>query len=284
MLSIRDLKYFYGLYYVFGQAPYLPSTNRNKIQWKIVMYLPFMCLIGAVCWCTFALFTTGHHSTKKTSSAVLYGIKFLGFVPTLVVIYSNLFECFDVWAMNSRLLFMCDFLKIKLRIPFLWSKFKSELFRDIVICISVITFTHSSRLFVPGVYELSAEVAIFAMQIYKIVAILHALFYVKFFKFIMLSLNQGIKDKVFGPITLSQVILDSDCQRFDRFLPVYFRRTRFVYFKLYEAMQLYNARNGWNLIAIMLEVIVSLTNAIYGSFLYFVAFDDFDKFYITRNY
>lgn len=279
-----DFNYFYALFYVFAQAPsYIHLYDRYKIQSKIIMYLPFVIFIINVMCCSFIFLSSEHHPLKKSNSAVLYTIKFLGFVPNFVVIYSNLFETFDVLTLNSKLFFICDFLRIKLKIQFLITKFKFEICRDFIFYISVIMITHTSRIMVLTVYRESTEIAIFVMQLYKIVSILHALFYVKYFNFILISLNEGIKHKFLGPIILSQIILNSDSQRLNRNSTIFLHRTRFVYMKLWEVMQMFNTHCGCFLIAIMLESISSITNAIYGIFLYFVAFEDL-TFYITRKY
>lgn len=280
MSSFRDLKFFYGLFYVFGQAPYFPHCDRNKIKSKIVMFLPFFILIANVAWCLllFLISWLDIHLIKESNRAVLYIIKLFGFVPNFFVIYLNLFESFDVLCVNEKIYFMCDFLKIKLKASFQLNKFKSELYRDFIVSIAVIVITQISRFAMLTIYEKSIEIALFIMQTYKTMAILHAVFYVKFFKFILITLNDEIEGKFF-----ESVILSSDFQRLNQQTIAYFERIRFVHLKLCEVIQIFSTCCGWSLIAIIIESIATATSGIYGVFFFFIAFEDFPACIVIRK-
>lgn len=281
MSSFRDLKFFYGLFYVFGQAPYFPHCDRNKIKSKILMFLPFFVLIANVAWCLllFLLSWLDINLIKESNRAVLYIIKLFGFVPNFFVIYVNLFESFDVWCFNEKIFFMCDFLKVKLKATFRLNKFKSELYRDLIVSIAVIVITQISRFAMLTIYEKSIEIVLFIMQTYKTMAILHAVFYVKYFKFILISLNDEVEGNFF-----ESVVLRSDFQRLNQQSIDYFERIRFIHFKLCEVMQIFSTRCGWSLIAIILESIATATSGIYGIFFFMVEFEDFPYCIVIRKY
>lgn len=277
MSVFQDLKYFYIAFYIFGQAPYYPLHNRNKIRSKIQMRFPLALLFANIIFCSLILIPAIHNPLKTNNYMVLYIFKYTGLFPTFVVIYVNLFEKFDVWAVNNKIFFLCNFFKVKIDEKVRMETFKSNYYRDLSICILVISFKYTIRIFIVRKYNIIIELAIFTIQFYKMIATVHLLFYVKMFTFVLKSIKNGIASQICGPISTSQVILNSDCHRMNQQherLSAYFLRARLIHLKLWEVMQIFNACYGWCLTAIMLESVISVTKATYGIFLYFVSNED----------
>lgn len=282
MVSFRDFKYFYGFFYIFGQAPYYPLHIKNRCKSKIIMFLPFVVLILNAFLCSVIFIKTEYHNIKQSKSIVLYTLRFSAFVPNFVVIYESLAYPYGIRTLNYRLFFICDFLKIKLKTNFQLVKFKSECFREFCMCFALIFISNIIRMKILTIYDMNTEIAIFAMQVYKMLALLHALFYTNLFKFILISMNNGILRKDSETIILSQVILNVESNRTNRLSTVSLQQTRFIYLKLWEVIRMFNTQFGWSLFAIMLESLISTTNAFYAAFIYFADSDKFIQLVIRK--
>lgn len=282
MVSFLDFKYFYGLFYIFGQAPYYPFHDRAKIQAKILMFLPFAILVANVQFCSLVFILNEHKRKEKCVGTVIYVLKFIGFAPSFVVIYMNLIRPFELWSVNDKIYAICDLLKSKLETQFPLNVFTFEFCRDLFVSLTVTIVTYFSRVSVSTIYHFKTECIIFVMQLYKTMAIFHVLFYLNIFKLILSSMSGAFNRKGIDSVNLTQVILNAESQRIHRKSTICLRQTGYIYLKLWEVIRIFNMHFGWSFIAIILELVVSATTAIYGFFLYFVASHEC-TFYITRN-
>lgn len=287
MSLFRDLNHFYVLFFIFGQGPYYPLLDphfsRKKIHSRVLMWLPLIFLIWIAILCSMIFFLNNHKPELKSNTMVLHIVKCIGFVPNFIVIYSNLVETINIRAINDKLNSICKRLKMKLNTEFQTKKFKSACYRLIFVMIFVSICIYSFRSSNLNVYNQQTELAIFIMHLYKVMAVCHAIFYLNLFKFILVSINEGIEKMLRGPISLSQIILNTDCQRTKQHSINYFQQISFAYIKLWEVMKIFNTYCGWILIAIILDSTVCVTHAIYGFFLYFEAYTDV-PIYISRKY
>lgn len=273
MVSFRELKCFYFFFHVFGQAPYYPLHVKNRIKSKILMFLPLAMLIVNAVLCSVLYLKTEYNNTKK--ARIVSTMRFTAFIPNFVLICEILIHPYGVHAINQRLFFISHSLTMKLKTQFRMDQFKSECIRDFCMCFAMLMLTYIIRMNFPTVYELNTELAIFSMQLFKTIAIIHLLFYMNLFKFILISMNEAILESDFESIVLTQVGLNVGCRRSKRQSFVLLQKTRFIYLKLWEVIKMYNQQFGWSLIAIMVESIISTTNALYAAFIYFTDSDDF---------
>lgn len=282
MVLFHDFKYFYGIFYIFGQATYYPINVKNQIKSKFWMFLPFILFSINILVCSMVFLKSEFHNVKQSRNIVVYSLRFTAFVPNFIVIFESLNHPYGIRAINHRLSFIYNFLRIKFKTQFQLHKFKSECFIDFCTCFGVITIATIIRMNILTLYDLNTEIAIFFMQMYKTLAILHALFYMNLFKFVLISINDGILKRDFGKIILSQVILNAESTRSNRLSMICLQQTRLIHLKLWEAMKVYNKYFGWSLLAIMLESIISSTNAFYGAFIHFADSENFIQLMIRK--
>lgn len=282
MVSFLDFKYFYGLFYIFGQAPYYPFHDRGTIKAKVLMFLPFAVLVANAHFCSVVFILTEYKRKEKCVGTVIYVLKFIGFSPSFVVIYMNLIRPFDLWSVNDKIFAICDLLRTKLQTKFPLNVFTFVFCRDFFLCLTVTIITYFSRISVSAIYHSKTECIIFVMQIYKTMAIFHVLFYLNIFKLIMSSVNYALEKRGIGRINLKQVILNAENQSLHRNSTVCLQQTGYIYLKLWEVIQIFNEHFGLSFIAVTLELVVSATTAIYSFYLHFVAFHEC-TFYITRK-
>lgn len=242
MVSFQDFKYFYVIFYIFGLGPYYPLHVKNRIKSKVLMFLPFVLLIANTLFCSL-VFLKAENNNLQNSYMILYTLRFTAFVPNFVVIWESLTHPYGVRMMNHRLFFICNFLKAKLKSGFHIYKFKTECVRHFFACFIMLVIANNVRMNILTIYELKTEIAIFIMQAYKTLAILHALFYMSLFKFILVSINDGMLEKDFENVFLSQVILNVECNQSNRISTLSaerLRQIRFIYLKLWEVMKMFN--------------------------------------------
>lgn len=276
MVSFSDFKYFYRIFFILGQAPYYPRHERNQLQTKILMRLPVILLAILSLLCTATFFQKEPHKILKDKSLILYVLTFIEFVPNFVVIIENFARhSLACNSLNNKIYYVYNFMEIKMKMKFQKTKFNTECVWDFCKCISMISFTHIMRMFLLFVFDLKTEIIIYIMQFYKTWAILHIMFYVNLLRFTLVSINDGIQKMDYGAIVPSQIILNVDCKRSHQLKTVLLSRIRFTYLKLWEANRMFNFEFGWTIIAIILEAVISATNAFFGTFLYF---DDWEKF------
>lgn len=263
MVSFQDFKYFYVLFFLFGQAPYYPLNNRTRIKEKTLMSVPFIILVFNFVWCSL-IFCTNKDVRINFHNNITFSImKYIGFIPNLFVIYTNLTDPYSVCTMNKKLYLICDFMKIQMKIKFNLNKLRSKCLQDFFKCLLVITITHIWRITFKTIFSRNIEFIIFNMKIYTMMSFLHALFYVHFFKFILTSIIDGMKSKNCGAIIMSQIILKSECNRSNRLLTNYVKQIQLVHFKLWQIIRIFNRQFGFCIIAIFLDLFLATTNALY---------------------
>lgn len=287
MVSFQDFKYFYVLFFLFGQAPYYPLNNRTRIKEKTLMSLPFIILVFNFVWCSLIFCTNKDIQINFHNNITFSVLKYIGFTPNIFVIYVNLTDPYSVCTMNKKLFLICDYMKIKMKIKFNLNKLRLKYLQDFFICLIVISITHIWRITFKTVFSRNIEIIIFIMKIYVMMSFLHALFYVHFFKFILTSTIDGMKSKNCGAIIMSQIILKAECIRSNRQLTNYVKQIRFVHLKLWQIIRIFNRQFGFCIIAIFLDLMIATTNALYTEFTIYsnlgIRFSLFRK-YILFNY
>lgn len=263
MVSFQDFKYFYGLFYLFGQAPYYPLKNRTRIKEKILMSLPFIVLVFNFVCCSLIFGMNKDIRIGFYNNNAFCVMKYIGFIPNIFVIYTNLTDPFGVCTMNKKLFLICDYMKIQMKMKFNLNKLKLKCLQDFFKCLIVIFFTHIWRITFKTVFSRHLEIIIFIMKIYEMMILLHALFYVHFFKFILTSVIDGMKSKNCGAIIVSQIILKAECIRFNRQLIIYLKQIQLVHFKLWQIIRIFNRQFGFCIMAIFFDLMVATTNALY---------------------
>lgn len=246
------------------------------------MFLPFVLLVAITLLCSGIFVSSEPPDVLSGTSVVLYVFRFTAFIPNFVVIVDNFINPHDFGLLLNKILFVCNLMENKLNAKFQWHKLKSECVLNFLMCMTVIFVTHIVRMCILFVYDVKTEFAIFFIQFLKTLSILHVLFYVNLFKFIIITLNNAILHKdltVVMPLTIS---LNVECKRSKEISQILFLQIRVIHFKLWEVVRLFNAHFGWFLVSIMLESNISATNAFYGAFVYFTKMDEF--YYISRKY
>lgn len=284
MSFFRDFKCFFGLFYFLGLSRYYPIWKEHRH--KYLKCFPFAFFVTNVTLCSLLFLTYGFYPIRSHSYGIfLFIIKFLNFFPTYAVIYVNLCEIYHDCKLNDRLFLLCDVFKISLKADFNLKKFKYKLYKVLLIFILMLAILNITRICLnPKYLNYKSEFATITMQVYRIMVVFHALFYVYIFNFILSSINVAIKRKFRGPITFSQIILNADCQiTRTSHLITYFRQIRFIHLKLSEIIWIFNKYRGLSLIVILLETVVSITSGLYGIFLFLHKMPR-EPFFLTRKY
>lgn len=257
MVSPNDFVCFFRFFYITGHAPYLrPSHTARKKQLKLLMYLPFLLQVTIAIAGLVMFFYKVYRSSIETVQFFASLSKCVTFIPSFCTIFEISIQSCGEIMINRKLLFICNILNNKLKIPFQLKNFKSEYSCDLMI--NLISFVvHLLVLITVPYFSNNLEIALLFGYIFKQTAILHALFYIKFFKFILISLNDQLKAE---SVAFSLVILnDMPNQQTDNYSIVHLKRIRYVYIKFCEVMWLFRKQFGWRLLAIFADSTISLT-------------------------
>lgn len=283
MVSFSDFKYIVALFYLFGQVRYCPYYNGNRIAVKILGLFPFALLVAMTTFCSWIFISSEPPKIMRGTSFVLYVFRFTLFVPNFVMIIDNLIHWHDFGHLLNKVFFVCNSMGAKLNAQFQLRKFKSECSLGICICLTVIIITHINRIYLLFVFDLKTEMVIFFLQFSKTLSMLHAVFYINFFKFILITMNDAIIHKDFSVVIPSKLVMNAACRRSKQLSQSFFWRTRFIYLELWQLIEMFNKHFGWFLVSIMFESTISATNAFYGAFVYFSKTET-HIYYISRKY
>lgn len=255
MVSFGDLKVFFAIFYIFGQAPYYPRYNLSKISSKCLMYLPITLHVVSFAVNSVVFATRRSRKMSESSQVILHVIK-LGAIsiPNVIIICEILLQSPGVWLIKNKVLFLCDFMNVKLKIPFQVEKFQSDSKWNLIVYFMTFMICVITCICVPY-YDTTIEIVFLIILMFKTAGMLHALFYVNLLKFIMISLNEH---KSMKSITFTQMISNMDHKHSEQYSIDYLMRIRFVHLKLWEVMQVFRRQFGWRLIGICMDSTITM--------------------------
>lgn len=278
---IQNLRHFFRIFHIFGQAPYYPLTDRNKLRTKVRMYLPLMLLVVNVVICVGIYVSTRYlrMKTKKTVNVLLYVTRCSGYLSNFVVIYNNISSS-DCWIIMDKIHYIIHFMETKLKARFALNKFKQNCFRQFFMCAMAIMSSQIFRCIYLTIHPRTVEMVVLVIHLYEVVTLMHALFYVNFFHFILMSLKENIKNKYGNSINFARVRRASSDKTNREVMML--RQIQFIHFQLYEVIKVFNRQFGLCLIAILFDLAATLAIGAYYV-VYFLT--DLKRLkYISRKY
>lgn len=257
MVSFNDFSCFFQLFYITGHAMYLPNLHTaRKNQIKFLTFLPFIVQVTIAIVGLVLFFYRVHQSSMESVQFFSSICKCVNFIPNFIVIFEIFIESCGVIVINQKLLFICNILNSQLKTPFQLRNFKSEYNWDLLLYL-IMFLVHVLVLIFAPYFAKNLEIVLLFGHIFKQTAIVHALFYIIIFKYILISLNDQLKAE---SVAFSLVILNEiPNQQTNDYSIAHLKRIRYLYINLCEVMWLFRKQFGWRLLAIFADSAISLT-------------------------
>lgn len=257
MAFFDEFKFSFRFFYILGQTPYCPKNSKFGIRAKYLMYWPIVFQVIVTVSTLVLCLRKTYISSLGFGFMAFYMSKFAALaIPNWMKIYETLMQPFGVLAINDKLLFICDVLCHKLKAPFQMKQFKVEYNWNCFVFIALFVLYLIVVLCIP-IYGRDVELSGSIMKLFELTAILHALFYINSFKFILIALNEYTSVE---SSTISHVLVDPlDRNHHDQNTLTHLKRLRFVHLKLWEVMALFQNQFGWRLVGFLADSSLTLT-------------------------
>lgn len=117
-------------------------------------------------------------------------IRFAAYIPIFLVFCTNISNPNSAWTFIDKIHSIIKFIGIRMKTRLLLKKFKWICFWQFFIFVAITIVSHNLCAFDRN---LKPYLIILFKHTYKSAAIMHALFYMKLFQFILISFNETIK-------------------------------------------------------------------------------------------
>lgn len=261
----RKYKDFYFWFMIFGQNTCNPTETSARLHKFLgIPYVPQIISWMLTILCSYIVCTKKYTKISKSEAVILCVLLIGNTLPNIFVIWQS----FSMPASTRYLeksykdlsAYVKDNLGIDIDVRF--PDFKRNIHHKVKCIVLCTIFSISIRLLYPSpVYGRVPDIFVGILVLYKIVAIIHAVFYIETSRFMLISSSRCI-------VTVST---DKTVLKANEALHM-LRHLKIIHFKIYQVYKVLNTRFGWILIAVIIESLVMSSKALYWIFVYSTSF------------
>lgn len=274
MCRIRELKYCFVYFYLFGQTTYIPLKGGHSKCLLIVSFLPKLIHLAVIITNIFSTYTQINRkpSILTMNTVMLYTIFTINCMSNIVAFYLNVLTPF--WSRQICDMFsnIIQFAECKMLVHVPVYRFQKHFHKKIWFGIILEIISSSTRIIVQSpVFKPMMNVYLLIIFLYKMFVMLHALMYIDLIQFVLCSVNTKLNN-----------VAHTRWHRYS--VAITFRQVKWIHFNLWKISKKINQQLGWIIIMLILENSTYSSACVFWIFWYFETPTNFKKLYFLRKY